>query len=113
MTLKLREAGAFTWPEWADCLAHEIQCAQAAGDPDLGDTYYLHWLAALERIVAEKGLIGAADLAERKTEWADGDGRPPTGIAREATELAEVALLRVCWSATTGTCLKRLAPFQS
>ena len=79
MTLKLHEAGVFTWSEWAAHLAAEIQRAQAAGDPDLGDTYYRHWLAALERIVDEKGVIGAAELARRKDEWAEAARATPHG----------------------------------
>jgi len=79
MTLKLHEAGAFTWPEWADYLGQEIRHAQAVGDPDLGDTYYVHWLAALERIVADKGLIGPAELARRKEEWAEAARATPHG----------------------------------
>ena len=55
MTLALYERGLFTWPEWAAALAAEISAAQTSGDPDLGDTYYRHWLAALEKLVAEKG----------------------------------------------------------
>jgi nitrile hydratase accessory protein len=79
MTLKLHDRGAFTWSEWAHYLGREIQVAQACGDPDLGDTYYLHWLAALERIVADKGLLGATDLARRKEEWADAARSTPHG----------------------------------
>jgi nitrile hydratase accessory protein len=79
MTLKLYERGAFTWPEWAEYLAQEIQRAQAGGDPDLGDTYYLHWLAALERIVADKGLIATAELAHRKEEWSEAAAATPHG----------------------------------
>ena len=56
MTLALHERGVFTWPEWAAALAAEIKRAQAAGDPDTGETYYSHWLAALEKLVAEKGV---------------------------------------------------------
>lgn len=69
MAVTLHEAGHFTWREWAERLAAEIRRAQAQGDPDLGTTYYEHWLAALERIVAEKGLVAAADLTRRKAEW--------------------------------------------
>jgi len=36
-------------------LAGEIQRAQAAADPDTGETYYLHWLNTLEKLVADKG----------------------------------------------------------
>src|SRR5262249_894852 len=52
MALALHERGLFSWPEWAAMLAAEIKRAQAAGDPDTGETYYLHWLAALERMGA-------------------------------------------------------------
>jgi nitrile hydratase accessory protein len=57
MTVKLHEAGHFTWPEWAAVLSEEIAEAQKRGDPDLGTTYYHHWLRALERIMVEKELV--------------------------------------------------------
>jgi nitrile hydratase accessory protein len=69
MAVRLHEAGHFTWTEWAAALADQIRRAQAAGDPDLGDTYYLHWLAALESLVARKGLVSADELAARKHAW--------------------------------------------
>jgi nitrile hydratase accessory protein len=62
MTLSLHARGAFTWKEWAATLAEEIKRAQAAGDPDLGTTYYHHWLAALERLVVTKGLATKSAL---------------------------------------------------
>ena len=55
LAVALHQQGLFTWPEWAATLADEIKRAQATGDPDTGETYYRHWLAALERLVAEKG----------------------------------------------------------
>lgn len=69
MTVRLHQQGCFTWTEWAACLSGEIAAAQARGDPDHGDTYYDHWLAALEKIVAAKGLVPAADLATRRDAW--------------------------------------------
>ena len=69
MAVRLHEAGHFTWAEWAERLAQAIKQAQAAGDPDRGDTYYHHWLAALEGLVAEKGLIAADELRDRRAEW--------------------------------------------
>jgi nitrile hydratase accessory protein len=53
MTLALHEQGVFTWPQWARALSREIEQAQAAGDADLGDTYYQHWLKALESLVQD------------------------------------------------------------
>jgi nitrile hydratase accessory protein len=69
MTVALHQSGLFTWPEWAATLAAEIRRAQEAGDPDTGETYYAHWLAALERIVAEKGATSAAELQRRAAAW--------------------------------------------
>ena len=51
MTLALHERGLFTWQQWADALSRQITLAQAGGDADLGDTYYQHWLLALESLV--------------------------------------------------------------
>lgn len=65
MAVKLHEAGYFTWAEWAGMLAEEIAATQRRGDPDLGTTYYHHWLAALERLVAQKGLAPADDIEAR------------------------------------------------
>jgi len=69
MTLNLHAQGHFTWPEWAERLGAEISAARDAGDADRGDTYYLHWLKALEGLVAEKGLLTTDDLANRRDAW--------------------------------------------
>jgi nitrile hydratase accessory protein len=69
MALALHQKGLFTWPEWATTLADEIKRAQAGGDPDTGETYYRHWLNALERIVAEKGVTDPAALARYRDAW--------------------------------------------
>src|SRR6187455_2931541 len=64
MALALHEKGLFAWTEWSAMLGEEIKKAQAAGDPDTGETYYRHWLATLERMVAAKGATSAQALAE-------------------------------------------------
>jgi nitrile hydratase accessory protein len=69
MTLALYHRGLFTWPEWAAALSEEIKRAQQGGDPDRGDTYYRHWLKALERLVAEKGAADPASLARYRDAW--------------------------------------------
>jgi nitrile hydratase accessory protein len=57
MTLALHERGVFTWPQWAEALSRQIAQAHAAGDADLGDTYYQHWLRALESLVSGDGKL--------------------------------------------------------
>jgi nitrile hydratase accessory protein len=83
MAVRLHEAGHFTWTEWAAALATQIKQAQAAGDPDLGDTYYLHWLAALEHLTCTKGLVSAEELARRKDAWAEAARTTPHGAPIE------------------------------
>jgi nitrile hydratase accessory protein len=83
LTLQLYDRGLFTWPEWAATLAAEIKRAQAAGDPDTGETYYRHWLAALERIVAEKGVTDATTLKRYHDAWDHAADRTPHGTPIE------------------------------
>ena len=79
MALVLHERGVFTWKEWAEALGAEIKRAQAAGDPDTGETYYLHWLATLERLVAAKG-VATSDLLHRTRDaWDHAADRTPHG----------------------------------
>jgi nitrile hydratase accessory protein len=83
MTLALHERGLFTWPEWAAVLATEIKRAQGQGDPDTGETYYRHWLAALERLVAERGVTDAGTLARYRDAWDRAADRTPHGAPIE------------------------------
>ncbi len=69
MALSLHERGLFTWSEWAETLSAEIKSAQAAGDPDTGETYYAHWLAALEKMVVAKGASTPERLREMRDAW--------------------------------------------
>src|SRR5436190_7003122 len=79
LALALHDRGVFTWPEWAATLGAEIKRAQAAGDPDTGETYYRHWLAALERIVEQKGIADAALRARYHDAWDHAADRTPHG----------------------------------
>ena len=69
MAVTLAERGLFTWKEWATYLADEIAAARVRGEPDDGSRYYHDWLAALEKIVADKGLVATDALLTRKDEW--------------------------------------------
>ncbi len=79
MTLQLHERGLFSWPEWAAALTAQVRAAQAAGDADLGDTYYRHWLAALEALVALKQASSADELARYALAWDHAADRTPHG----------------------------------
>ncbi len=69
LSLSLHEKGVFTWKEWAHALSNTIRQAQDNGDPDLGDTYYLHWLNTLEKLVIDKQIGDARQLEEFYTAW--------------------------------------------
>lgn len=79
MAVTLHQRGLFSWTEWAAALAAQITKAQAAGDADLGDTYYRHWLAALEALVAEKGASSAMELERYREAWDRAAERTPHG----------------------------------
>ena len=79
IAVALQESGAFSAEEWAAALGAAIRAAQAAGDADDGTTYYAHVLAAVERLVREKGLAGAAELAAMKQAWAEAYATTPHG----------------------------------
>jgi nitrile hydratase accessory protein len=83
MAVSLQQRGLFTWGEWAGLLGEEIKKAQAAGDADTGETYYQHWLATLERIVALKGLTDTAALARTRHAWEHAAARTPHGTPIE------------------------------
>lgn len=69
LAVRLSGEGHFTWDEWAATLSEEIRAAQREGDPDLGDTYYRHWLRALERLCRERGLVSEPEASARKETW--------------------------------------------
>jgi nitrile hydratase accessory protein len=83
MALALHERGLFTWTEWAATLADQIKRAQAEGDPDTGETYYRHWLATLERLVAEKGVTTSETLHRYRDAWDHAADRTPHGMPIE------------------------------
>jgi len=79
MALALHERRVFTWKEWSAALAEEIKKAQATGDPDLGTTYYSHWLKTLERLVVEKAIATEKALLDTATLWQDAARATPHG----------------------------------
>jgi nitrile hydratase accessory protein len=83
MVRALQDEGLFTPGEWSDALGAEIRRAQAAGNPDTGETYYHHWLGALEVLFAEKNLVSTHALASCRTAWARAAERTPHGLPIE------------------------------
>jgi nitrile hydratase accessory protein len=79
MAVTLHARGLFTWKEWAAALADEIRRAQANGDPDTGESYYRHWLATLEKLIAAKGVASSDTLQRYRNAWDHAADRTPHG----------------------------------
>ncbi len=90
LAVRLAEAGCFSWPEWVAALTREIQAARQRGAADLGDTYYQHWLRALESVCAEKGLAAAAEVQTRQEQWRQAYLHTPHGQPVELAAAARV-----------------------
>jgi nitrile hydratase accessory protein len=94
LAVTLSRQGHFTWKEWADALADQLQAAAARGAPDDGSRYYEHWVAALESLVTAKGLTDPTALVTRKTAWAAAYRSTPHG---QAVELLQSRLPDARW----------------
>ena len=83
VAVALSEAGYFRWSEFQQSLIDEIQTAETAGKAaTTGSDYYSHWLGALSRLLAAKGIVGAAELDAR---IATVGPPPPSQDPRQAT----------------------------
>jgi nitrile hydratase accessory protein len=79
MAVMLNERGHFSWKEWAARLADEIAAARERGESDDGRRYYYHWLAALEKLVADKRIVLADELSTRRDAWDQAARATPHG----------------------------------
>ena len=106
LVIALHESGVFSWDEWSDALAQAIRrdlhpggledvvqrVSEAVGEDvgdktsdqmeekeDRRDSYYQHWLAALEHLAIAKGLSGAGELAQRVQAWREAYLATPHG----------------------------------
>jgi nitrile hydratase accessory protein len=79
LAVRLSADGHFTWKEWTTALAQELAAAAKRGEPDDGSRYYHHWVAALERLVTERGLTATASLEARKDAWIEAYRNTPHG----------------------------------
>lgn len=66
IVVALNERGLFSWAEWAAALGEELKHPHAAAD---GHDYFEHWLAALEKLLAAKGVAGDAEVDALAAAW--------------------------------------------
>ena len=74
LALALRESGQIDWEDFRQHLIAEIGAWETSHTPGDDWSYYRCWLAALERLAGERGLVGPDDLQARSVAIA---ARPP------------------------------------
>ncbi len=68
----LHDRGLFTWAEWAEALNAETRRTGGAAD-------YAAWVAALEALLAARGIAASETLAARQAAWARAAEATPHG----------------------------------
>ena len=69
VAVALSDQGVYPWRAFRDLLVAEIAAADAA---DVPTGYYERWLAALEKLSIQQGLITPAEIDARTAEYASG-----------------------------------------
>ena len=62
LAVALHEQECYIWEEFKEALIAEIARAERAGETS---SYYERWLAAFERLLADKRLVASAEIAAR------------------------------------------------
>lgn len=70
----LQDSGKLTPADWSARLGNEIRLARERGDPDLGDTYYVHCLSALEKWLLQADLAGREEIGEPSCQVSEPQG---------------------------------------
>lgn len=68
-TVAMSQRGVFSWKEWVECFSAEITTQPQRPDEDANAAYYRQWLAALERMLCERGLTSDLEVAETTEHW--------------------------------------------
>ena len=74
LAVTLYDRGAFEWPQFQAALIAQIAAWERGHDAGECFSYYRCWLAALESVLAEAGMITPHDIADRAAVLAT---RPP------------------------------------
>ena len=67
LAVALCEKGVYEWREFSAALASRIAAAENENDPS---DYYARWVASLEELAIERGLIGRGQLSARILQFA-------------------------------------------
>jgi nitrile hydratase accessory protein len=70
IAVTLNEQAVYPWRSFRDALVDHIAADEAAARET---TYYERWLASLETLLIEKGILDPEELAARHAEYASGE----------------------------------------
>ena len=76
LAVQLSEKGIINWSEWSEALTTEIR---NAGEDNQGSQYYHYWVAALEKLLTQNGIITKEALQKQKIDWCEAYARTPHG----------------------------------
>lgn len=116
LSIALQESSLLSPAEWSNTLGEEIEKARATGDPADGTTYYKHVVAALERLVAEKGLLTTAAIDQRRHDWEEAYRHTPHGrpvVLATPTDRAPIYKIRTSNLALNRTGFRNVDPRHS
>ena len=80
LVVSLQRAGHIGVREWTEALAREIAADRESGT---ARSYHRQWLAALEALLASKGLVGEAEREARAEAWREAYRTTPHGLPVE------------------------------
>jgi nitrile hydratase accessory protein len=69
LVVLLHREGHLAWDDWVQTLAAEIRASPQRADEDADQAYHRQFLAALERVVAARGLVELEAMVRRKQAW--------------------------------------------
>jgi len=69
LAMQLSRAGVFSSKEWTAALSDEIRLHPARANESPSAAYYRQVLAALERLIGDKGALSGAEITERAETW--------------------------------------------
>lgn len=62
VVMALHADGLFQWEDFRQCLIRAIAAWEGAPEPKAPWSYYACWLAALENLLSERGLVGRGEI---------------------------------------------------
>jgi nitrile hydratase accessory protein len=69
MTMHLAKRGVFTWDEWVGAFIPEVRESPQRDGEDVNAAYFRQWLAALEKLLAARGLCSSDVLHDYTETW--------------------------------------------